>query len=87
MINRLYPSEGVKVINIVRKPEQIEILKSEGAEYILNSSEENFEKDFKELAEKLDAKTCYECIGGDFTGTIVRLMPKDSIITVYGCLS
>lgn len=35
----------------------------------------------------MGAKTCFEAIGGDFTAVIVKNMPKDSIITVYGCLS
>jgi len=40
MINRLFPKEGVEVINIVRRAEQVELLKKEeGAKYVLNSSE------------------------------------------------
>lgn len=35
----------------------------------------------------MDVRTCFEAIGGDFTGVIVRNMPKNSTITVYGCLS
>jgi hypothetical protein len=35
----------------------------------------------------MGAKTCYECIGGGTTGTIMKCMPKNSIITVFGCLS
>lgn len=39
MINRVFPKEGVEVINIVRKQEQVDLLKKEGAKYILNSTE------------------------------------------------
>lgn len=35
----------------------------------------------------MGARTCYEAIGGDFTAVVVRNMPKNSVITVYGCLS
>lgn len=35
----------------------------------------------------MNCKTCFECIGGEFTGIIVRNMPKNSTITVYGALS
>lgn len=38
MVNRIFPKEGVEVINIVRRPEQVELLKGEGAKYVLNSS-------------------------------------------------
>lgn len=44
MMNRVYPKEGVEVINIVRRAEQVEILKKEGAKHIINSSAENWEK-------------------------------------------
>lgn len=36
MVVRLFRDNGIKVINIVRRPEQVEILQKEGAEYILN---------------------------------------------------
>lgn len=42
MLNRLIPQEGIDIINIVRKEEQAEVLRKEGANYILNSSEAEF---------------------------------------------
>jgi NADPH:quinone reductase-like Zn-dependent oxidoreductase len=53
----------------------------------LNSSEENFENELRVMAEKLGAKTCFEAIAGDFAGVILKNMPKNSVVTVYGCLS
>ena len=35
----------------------------------------------------MGAKTCFEAIGGKFTGLIAKAMPKNSTITVYGDLS
>jgi NADPH2:quinone reductase len=37
MLNRFLPPEGVQIINIVRRDEQSEILRKEGANFILNS--------------------------------------------------
>ena len=62
-------------------------MKKEGAKYILNSSTENFEQELKAMSEKLNARTCYEAVGGKMTGIVLRNMPKNSTITVYGCLS
>lgn len=42
MMVRYFKLHGVKVINIVRRPEQIDILQKEGAEIILNSNAEDF---------------------------------------------
>ena len=39
MMNRYFPKEGIEVINIVRRQEQVELLKEEGAKYVLNSSD------------------------------------------------
>lgn len=35
----------------------------------------------------MECRTCFEAIGGEFTGIVARNMPKNSIITIYGCLS
>lgn len=44
MLNRLFIPEGIPIINVVRRDEQAEILKNEGAKYILNSTDSNFEE-------------------------------------------
>jgi NADPH:quinone reductase len=56
------------LINIVRKEEQVKILKELGAEHVLNSSEPNFWENLGELAKKLRATVCFEAIGGKTTG-------------------
>jgi NADPH:quinone reductase-like Zn-dependent oxidoreductase len=42
MVNRLARSEGVQVINVVRRDAQVDLLKEQGAAVILNSSEDAF---------------------------------------------
>jgi hypothetical protein len=39
MINRVYPKKGVEVINIVRKQEQVDLLKKRRAKHVLNLTE------------------------------------------------
>ena len=43
MFNRLLPPEGIEIINIVRREEQVEVLRKEGANFILNSSLPEFD--------------------------------------------
>jgi NADPH2:quinone reductase len=50
MLNRIFAPEEIPIINVVRKEEQVEILKKEGAKYILNSETPTFEEDLKKLA-------------------------------------
>lgn len=68
MINRVCRDEGIPLINIVRRPEQVQILKDLGAEHILNSSDEGFLDTLQELTKKLRATVCFEAIAGSMTG-------------------
>ena len=48
MMTKYFGENGVDVISIVRKKEQIELLQKEvGAKYVLNSSDPDFEKQFQ----------------------------------------
>lgn len=68
MIVRLCQEAKIPLINIVRKEEQVTILKEMGCEYILNSSDPDFFENFGELAKKMKATVCFEAIAGSFTG-------------------
>lgn len=45
MINRLCLDDGIELINIVRRDEQMQLLKKQGAQRIINSSTQNFHHD------------------------------------------
>ena len=63
------------------------MLKSEGAKFILNSSDESFNEDLSKLIKEHNVKLFFDAIGGEITGRILKLMPKNSTAYVYGCLS
>jgi NADPH:quinone reductase len=75
------------LIHVVRREAQVELLKSRGATYVLNSSHEDFADQLKLLCERLGATTIFEAIAGDMTGTLLNTMPPGSTIYVYGALS
>ena len=77
----------VEVINIVRKEAVLNQLMEEGEKYILLSDEENFTEKLSDLANKLNATTAFDAVGGEATGLIFNAMPKDSEVVVYGGLS
>lgn len=87
MIVRLTAKYEMPLINIVRGPQEAEILKSLGAQYILNSEDENFIHEFKELAARLKATCAFDAVAGPMTGLIANALPPKSIVYVYGVLS
>jgi NADPH2:quinone reductase len=86
MFIRLCAKEGIKTVNIVRKQEHINKLKGFGADVVINSSEENWEKEFKSTCESLHLKHFFECVGGSMTGKILNLLPNESTVYHYGNL-
>jgi len=87
MIHRLAKKRGMQVINIVRKPEQVEQLKADGAEIVLNQNDGRFERELLVQSKKLGASIAYDAVGGEMTGSLARSLPPGSRIVVYGGLS
>ena len=87
MINRLAQNSGLPCINIVRNSQQVEILKSEGANYILNNTDTDFSSNFQEISNKLSATLVLDPIGGPQAGELLKLAPKESILMLYANLS
>ena len=87
MVVRLAQQDGIPLINIVRKEEQVKILKDLGAEHVLNSTDADFLDKLRDLSKQLRATVCLEAIGGKFTGTVMSCMPAGSTCILYGLLS
>lgn len=68
MVNVLAIEQNLPLINIVRKEEQVKLLKDMGAQHVLNSTDEDFLDQLGLLTKKLRATVCLEAIGGKMTG-------------------
>jgi len=86
MFIRYFKEKGIKTINVVRKQEFVQELKDEGADYVLNSTDPDFEAQLKEIAEKEQATISFDAIGGGFTGKVLTAQPAGSVCYVYGGL-
>lgn len=64
MLNRVCQQDGIELVNIVRKAEQEDILKSMGARYIVNSSADSFYDDLTEALVATGATLAFDAIGG-----------------------
>lgn len=87
MVNRLAQSEGIQVINIVRRDAQVEYLKGHGATIVLNSSEDDFDKQLNDACHQYDAHLAFDAVAGPLTLQLLTALPPASKVTVYGCLS
>lgn len=64
MLQKICSADGVQLVNIVRKPEQVEILRGIGAAYVVNSAAENFKDDLTEALATTGATLGFDAIGG-----------------------
>ncbi len=75
MLNRICLSDGVDLVNIVRKPEQREILEGLGAPLICDSSSSRFEADLTDALLATGATLAFDAIGGGkLASTILTCM-------------
>jgi len=64
MLNKICIADGVELVNIVRKQEQVDILKALGAKYICNSSDESFMADLTDAIHATGATLAFDATGG-----------------------
>ena len=48
MLNKICQEDGMKLVNIVRRQEHVDLLKGLGAEYVVNSSDDDYMKQLRE---------------------------------------
>lgn len=87
MILRVGQSKNVPVIHIIRREEQVGLLRSMGAEHVLNSSDTNFDSKLHRLSHQLHATLILDPVGGEQTQKLLAGAPKGSTAMMYGSLS
>ena len=64
MLNRICMKDGIQLVNIVRKPEQAELLKGIGAKYVIDSSTPTFLQDLTDALAETGATIAFDATGG-----------------------
>lgn len=64
MLNRICIQDGVDLVNIVRKQEQVDILKALGAKYIVNSNAPDFMEALIDAVHATGATIAFDATGG-----------------------
>ena len=70
MLVKICKDDAVPLVNIVRKDEQVEILKNLGAEYICNTSDGNFMENLIEALVETGATLGFDATGGGNNGEL-----------------
>jgi NADPH2:quinone reductase len=77
MLIKVCLADGVPLVNIVRSPEQVEMLKDLGAEHVCNSSADSFRNDLVAALEKTEATLAFDAIaGGALASQILTAMER-----------
>jgi NADPH:quinone reductase-like Zn-dependent oxidoreductase len=77
MLNRICLDDGVGLVNIVRKPAHVELLRDRGAEHVVDSSADSFIDDLTDALRATGATIAFDAIGGgDLAGVLLSRMEK-----------
>ncbi|MBS0429138.1 MAG: zinc-binding dehydrogenase [Proteobacteria bacterium] len=64
MLNRICLKDGVGLVNLVRKPEQAELLRAQGAQHVVDTSSANFLAELTDAIAATGATLAFDAIGG-----------------------
>ena len=67
MLLKICLEDGIDLVNIVRKQEQVDLLKGLGAKHVVNSSDDDFMAQLKAAIDETDAYFGFDPIGGGKT--------------------
>lgn len=87
MLVRMAKKRDIPLINVVRRHEQAEMLKSLGADHVLVSEDADFDSKLADLTHRLNATLVLDAISGAFTQRLVDASPANSLILLYSNLS
>jgi NADPH2:quinone reductase len=83
MLNRICIGEGIDLVNIVRKPEQVAMLRELGAKYIVDSSSDTFKDDLVAALVATGATLAFDATGGGkLGGHILSAMEAAAVATM-----
>ena len=87
MVNRLGRNEGIQIVNVVRRDAQVDLLKAQGADIVLNSSEAGFEQQLHDACHRTNTRIAFDAVAGPLTNQLLKAMPPNSKVIVFSALS
>ncbi len=75
MLNRICIDDGIALVNIVRREEHVNLLESQGATHVINSSSPDFRSDLVDAITTTGATVGFDAVGGgDLTTELLHAM-------------
>jgi len=75
MLNRICLADGIPLVNIVRREQHVDLLRSQGATHVVNSAAATFTDDLTGALTETGATIAFDAIGGgDLAGRILTSM-------------
>ncbi len=87
MLLRLALRFNFPVVHVVRRQEQVDLLRSLGGSHVLNSSDPGFEEQLRATCRELDATIAFDAVSGQMTADLLMAMPRGGHVVVYGGLA
>ncbi|MFW5686098.1 MAG: zinc-binding dehydrogenase, partial [Spirochaetota bacterium] len=87
MLVRMSIRQRIPLVNVVRNETQVSVLRSLGAEHVLNSTSPGFEDHLTAVMQQLRATLVLDAVGGLLLGRLVTASPHGTTILSYGRLS
>jgi NADPH:quinone reductase-like Zn-dependent oxidoreductase len=83
MLQKICLADGVPLINVVRSPSQVDLLRAIGATYVLNSQDGDFFDRLTDAVAAVGATVAFDAIGGgSLGGDIMRAMEAGAVRTM-----
>jgi NADPH:quinone reductase-like Zn-dependent oxidoreductase len=87
MVIRLGKREGFRTMNVVRRREQADELRSAGADAVICTSDESIEPRVQELTAGAGVPFAIDAVGGETGSAVLRSLANEGRMLVYGTLS
>ena len=76
----------IETISIVRREEQVALLKEFGAKHVISQDDKALDDKLKALCEELQPALFFDAVGGPITAHVMAQMPANADAVVYGYL-
>lgn len=85
MLNRICLEDGIGLVNVVRRPEQAELLKRHGARHVCDSSSPDFVAELNAQIAETGATLAFDAVGGGrLASEILSAMERHALTRVQG---
>ena len=75
MLVKICKADGIPLVNVVRRPAQVALLRAAGAEHVVDTSAAGYQKDLVAAMAASGATMCFDALGGGTTGfEIIKAM-------------